>query len=206
MSLTTYAELLTSVAAWLKPNTTISAGETTLLADYVRMAEAEFNRTLIHPLMETTATLTITSGVATVPSDLLNVIKIQMTQAPYNEITPGQADLLEASTSYATNRYPTEYKWSGLEFHMNSPMSVSAAIKYRSAIPPLVTNSTNWLLSRFPDMYLFKSVLNGDTRLLDDEQLAVVNARMEKAEAQFNDWARLSHIGTLKMRPSAGVA
>lgn len=206
MSLTTYAELLTSVAAWLKPNTTISAGETTLLADYVRMAEAEFNRTLIHPLMETTATLTITSGVATVPSDLLNVIKIQMTQAPYNEITPGQADLLAASTSYATNRYPTEYKWSGLEFHMNSPMSVSAAIKYRSAIPPLVTNSTNWLLSRFPDMYLFKSVLNGDTRLLDDEQMAVINARMEKAEAQFNDWARMAHMGIIKTRPSAGVA
>lgn len=206
MALSTYAELLTSVAAWLKPNTTISAGETALMADYVRLAEAEFNRTIYHPFMETTDTLTITDGVAVVPSDLLNVIKIQMTQAPYNEITPGQADLLEASASYATARYPTEYKWSGLEFLMNSPMSVSAAIKYRAAIPALVSNSTNWLLSRFPDMYLFKSVLNGDTRLLDDEQMAIINGRMEKAEMQFKDWASLAHLGTIKMRPSAGVA
>ena len=206
MALSTFAELKTSVAAWLKPNTTIPSAETTLIADYIRMAEATFNRTLMHPLMEMEATLTVTSGSAPVPAELLNVITIQLTQAPYTIITPSQAPLLAATAGYAGSNSPSEYKWLGETFKFDTPMSVSAAIRYRRTIPALSDgNPTNWLLTRFPDMYLFESVLNGDTRLLDDEQMRVINARNERAQAEFNDWARLSHAGILKQRPSAGV-
>lgn len=206
MALSTFAELKTSVAAWLKPNTTISSAETLLIDDYIRMAEAKFNRTLIHSFMEAEDYLDVYEGVADVPSDLLNVITIQLTQAPYTIITPSQAPLLLATAGYASGAYPTEYKWSGDEFKFNTPMNVSAAIRYRRTIPALSSsNTSNWLLSRFPDMYLFESVLNGDTRLLDDEQMAVINARNDRAHDEFNDWARLSHMGILKPRPSAGV-
>lgn len=204
MALSTFAELKTSVQAWLKPNTTMPSGEVTLIDDYIRMAEAKYNRMLQHPFMETEATLTITDGVAEVPADLLNVIIIQMTQSPYTEIVPSQAPLLAATAGYASGNDPTEYKWSGDEFHFNTPKSVSAAIRYRRTIPALsVSNTTNWLLTRFPDMYLFDSVLNGDTRLLDDEQMSLINSRSEQAHFEFSNWARLSHMGTLKQRPSA---
>lgn len=206
MALSTFAELKTSVQAWLKPNTTMPTAEVTLIEDYIRMAEAKFNRTLMHPFMEKTDTLVIIDGYADVPSDLLSVIKIQMTQSPYSEITPAQTDLLDALVGFATGGNPTEYKWSGDQFVMNSPASVDAVIRYRRTIPALSSsNTSNWLLSRFPDMYLFESVLNGDTRLLDSEQLAVVNARNDRALAEFNDWTRLSHSGVIKFRPSAGV-
>jgi hypothetical protein len=206
MALSTFAELKTSVQAWLKPNTTMPSPEVTLIDDYIRMAEAKFNRTLMHPLMEMEATLTITSGSAPVPAELLNVITIQLTQAPYRIITPSQAPLLAATAGYAGSNYPSEYKWLGETFKFDTPMSVSAAIRYRRTIPALsVSNTSNWLLSRFPDMYLFESVLNGDTRLLDDEQMTIINARNDRALDEFNDWARLSHAGVLKPRPSAGV-
>lgn len=207
MAITTYAELLTAVQRWLKPNTTLEQPEIDLMADYVALAESNFNRVLFHGFMEVEATLTITNGVASVPADLLNVILIQMTQSPYNEITPSQAPLLAATAGYATGKAPDEYKWSGDDFKFNSPMSVSAAIRYRRTIPALsISNTTNWLLTRFPDMYLFQSVLHGDTRLLDDEQMKVVNGMYEKSLAEFTDWSRLAHMGTYKARPSAGVA
>lgn len=207
MSITTYSELLTSIAGWLKPNTTLEASETALMADYVTLSESDFNRTLYHPLMESETTLTFTNGVASIPADLLNVIMIQMTQSPYNELTPSQAPLLAATSGYASGIDPTEYRWVGSQFKANTYKSFSAAIRYRPTIPALtVSNTSNWLLARFPDLYLFQSVLNGDTRLLDDEQMAVINSRYERAMMQFNDWARLSHLGTIKVRPSAGVA
>lgn len=203
MGLATVAQLRLSVAAWLKPNTTIPSGETTLIDDYIAIAESHFNRTLMHPFMEATGTLAFVDGVADVPADLLNVIKIQTTQSPWTEITPAQTDMLAAATGYAGSVNAVEYKWSGEEFFLNTPMTVSAAIRYRRTIPALSDgNTTNWLLTRFPDMYLFQSVLNGDTRLIDDEQMAIISTRADRAQQEFDDWARLSHMGAIQVRPS----
>lgn len=200
MALTTYAELLTSIAAWMKPNTTLPAAETALIPDYVVLLEAEANRKLMHPKMEAVTTLTFTNGVANIPTGLRNVRKIQLTQSPFTILNPVDADIPAALTGFSTGS-PNGYKWTGTTIQLDTYASVSASIAYRKALTGLA-GGVNWLYQEHPDYYLFGSVLQADTRLIDNEQLDLCERRFDRINQQFDDMLRLQHMGVIQVRPS----
>lgn len=208
MAIPDYATLLLRVAAWLKPNTTLESAEVTLMADYVALAETHFNMTIRHPRMKAISSLSFVSGVASVPADLLDVEFIGMTQSPFTEIFPGNVDPIAVSSGYNLSNIPTKYEWVGEQFILDAPATISASLRYRPSLTPLSdVATTNWLLEHFPGLYLFRSVLEGDTRFMDTEQLDVINARYEQAMNAFENMARLSHAGRIQISSSSrGVA
>lgn len=203
MALTTYAELLTSLQAWAKPNTTLLAPEVTLMADYVRLFEAEMNKVLMHPRMDALDTLDIIDGRADIPDDLLNVKKIQLTQSPWTIMGIDDSDIPEATEGYSAGS-PTKYQWVGDEFIFNTSGDYTAGIRYRPTLPPL-SSAVNWLYQAHPDLYLFGSLVQAGIRFVDEDKLKLAQAQYDRGLMLFNNMAALNHAGALNVQPSMGV-
>jgi len=82
--------------------------------------------------------------------------------------------------------------------------TLNVELLYYQKIPDLATNSTNWLLTDAPDVYLYGALLHSAPYLADDARVAVW-AQMYSAAVQnvnnASEQARYSGSGmTLKVR------
>jgi hypothetical protein len=59
-------------------------------------------------------------------------------------------------------------------------------IVYRGNIPDLATNSTNWLLTLAPDLYLYGTLLEASPYIQNDERLAVWGSALVTVIDQLN--------------------
>lgn len=174
MALGTYAELQASIADWLK-----RTDMATVIPDFVKLAESRLNTILRVPQMETRATASLTGEYIAVPEDFLAVRSITI---------QGARDLaleyLAPKHFYATNRAnlsgsPCYYTILDEQFVFAPiPASGTVEIIYFRSLPALATNSTNWLLTAFPQCYLHGSLVQAYSYLRDDAQVA-------RSEAQF---------------------
>lgn len=205
MAITTFAELKTAILQWAKPNTTLTAGETALAATYVALCEAEINRRLNTPDMETTASLTITSGVATVPTGFRRAVKMSLTEEPYRDLTFYPVPPVAAASNYATGK-PVWYTRSGSSFIFHPPSSSTASLRYRRGLTGLSADGdTNWLLDDHPDIYLFGSLMQADVRFMDGEQLQMATVRFETAITQLREQTILENAALLQVKPTTVV-
>ena len=121
--------------------------------DYVRLAEAHFNRKIRHREMITSVDLTPTSNVCTIPSDYLHYIKVV-------EKGSIRRNLKFITTEASDELYPS--RPAGVASHFtiigNSltafPLSSNdIELTYRQKIPTLIDNDPNWLLTAMPNLY-----------------------------------------------------
>lgn len=127
------------------------------------LAETKFNRELRTREMEASTTLTPTSGVCTLPADYLEMRRIYIDSAVPVELEylpPEQFHLkypVLTNNGFSPSRYYTIEGGSILL----SDVSTSTAVKilYYQKIPALtIANTTNWLLTKHPDLYLAESL------------------------------------------------
>lgn len=175
MALATYSDLLTAVGAWLN-RTDLTA----TIPDFIRLAESEFNRVLRTVEMEATTSLTVTSGAVAVPADFLGVRSLYIANATLDYITPGEA-LEDASTGV-----PAYYTIIEGQFIFRPSQSTTATLYYSQSIPALtVSNTTNWLMTKHPDLYLFATLAQAEFYGWNDPRLPIVKARVEEIIAQI---------------------
>jgi hypothetical protein len=176
MALSTHANLLAAVAAWL--------GRSDLAAtipDFITLAENEFNRTLRTIEMEATTSLTIASGSVAVPADFLGVRSLYVANTILDYITPGEA-LEDDSTGS-----PIFYTIVDGTFKFRPAESGTATLYYYQAIPALTSgNTTNWLMTKHPDLYLFATLAQAEFYGWNDARLPLVKARTEEILEQIN--------------------
>lgn len=152
MTITTYAELKTAFgsAGWF-----LGRDMTTQVDEIIDLAEAYLNTKLRCRQMETTTDLTPTSNVCTLPDDYLEykrVVELASIRRRLNYITEDAADRL----------YPT--RASGLACHFTIygesllalPLSANdIELTYYAKVPALSdSNTTNWLLTAHPGIYV----------------------------------------------------
>ena len=205
--ISTYGELKTALAAWMKPTTTLESAETTSrIPEYIALFEAEANRTLRVRDMDTVSTsLAITTGSATVPTGLRQVISIVLTTDPYNEIRYLPPDQIERMDPTDTDE-PFYYSITGSTFIFYPPTTDTARLRYRRGLTPLsASDDTNWLLAKHPDAYLYGSLVNADRRLVDPERVGLVEPRYERVMQQIRDEFRSMHGTALYVQPSGFV-
>lgn len=119
----------------------------TLIDDFLVLTESALNYgdqpNELAPLrvreMETTATVTVTSGVGSLPDDFLEVIKVK---------DPGDTT---RNIEYAT----PEYTIIGSDLYC----TIDVSLTYYAKIPSITTNSTNWLLTKAPNAYLWGGLM-----------------------------------------------
>lgn len=175
MAITTYAELQTAIGDWLN-----RADLDQKIPDFIRLAESTLNDVLRSADMVTQSTaIAITSGRATLPADALEIVYAQVAASedePLEQITPQQLTMLRRTrTRNAAN--PRFYAIVGRDIVVTpTPASGSLDLDYYQRLPVLSdSNTTNWLLTDSPHIYLYTSLLHATPFLMDDARYAVFN-------------------------------
>jgi hypothetical protein len=151
MAITNYTELQTATLNWL--SRTGDTKLTTLAPDFILFAEAKMNRMLRTRQMETSATLTPTAGVASLPTDYISMRRAYInTSVPVElEYMPPEQFYLKFPVTAGGSKY---FTIEGETMVLADRGSTTVKILYYQQIPDLATNTTNWLLTAHPDLYL----------------------------------------------------
>jgi hypothetical protein len=199
MSITNYAELQASVASWL------NRGDlTTSIPDFITLAEAQLSTDLKTRAMEAKVTLSTVAGTKTValPTDMLEMRRLQVV-GTYNQPLSYRAPD-ELSIDFASNMsaQPIVFTVVGgnLELAPIPDAVYSLELTYQQRIPALTSvNTTNWLLTSWPNAYLYGSLLAATPFIMNDARIGVWAQLYSKAIESINgvDWYSGS---TMKVR------
>lgn len=140
MSISNYDELLSAVRDY-------TLRDDIPFDTFLRLAEAKINPMIKHYMQEKTTTLDIIENTATLPADYQEGRFVSVDDKPTFQ------------TGIDTNTFTQSevlYKQIGNTFEFLGEYEVpKAKLVYRAAIPKLTTTEpTNWLLTRFPNVYL----------------------------------------------------
>lgn len=187
MAISTYSELQTAIADYL-----IRDDLASVIPQFIEQAEASLNRLINNRRQETSATLTMTAGTATLamPVDLLEVRGLTITDGLASSLDV--ADLAYLSRFGTATGRPRFYCVSGSNFRFGPipDADYEVEIVYKQRIPTLsISAPANWLLSSHPDIYLMASLIEANTYLASDsrtplfaEKLAVALKSLEDAD------------------------
>lgn len=175
MAITTYSELQTAIISWSHRSDLAS-----IIPDFIALAEAKFQRYLRTRQMETASTLTPASGVVTLPTDYLELRRIYINTSTPTEleyIPPEQFYLKFPVTAGGSKYFTIE----GDSILLADRGSTTVKILYYAKIPDLATNSTNWLLTLAPDLYLYASMVELSDYIKNDGEITKWNAKAQEA-------------------------
>jgi len=173
MTIATYAELQTSIADFLNREDLTAA-----IPSFIRLAESRIDREVRHWRMEKRSVADLDAQYSAIPADFLQPIRLQITDLPTSEVAPiSTAQMLQLRTDRndRTGR-PTNYALTagGLELFPTPDQTYASSLVYYGRVPALsVSNTTNWLLTEAPDVYLYGALLHSAPYLKDDPRIAV---------------------------------
>lgn len=169
MAITTYSELQTALSDRIAFSG-FTAGQ---LQECIALAEAEMQRTLDTLDMVTqNASFSIASEYVSTPTGLLEVRDFYLNTDP-------KTILLSKSAGDLTNLYntgsgkPKFYSIQGAQFRFGPVPdgTYTATLTYLAKFTPLDgVNTTNWLLTAHPDVYLHGSLKHAGIRLQDPDK------------------------------------
>lgn len=188
MALATYSDLQTSIASWLaRPGDT---NITAVATDLIALFEARFQRNLRVRQMESRATTTISAQNTSLPSGWLGMRSLKYTDSggTDRQLMP-MAPQLVAQTYLTTMTGPPKVYWIvGSEFLVapTPDASYTAQMDYYSFSALSVSNTTNWLLTSHPDIYLFGSLTMAEAFIMDDQRVGMWKQMLEQAMQELH--------------------
>lgn len=165
MAISTYSELQQAVADWMN-----RSDLTAVIPNFIGNAEARLNRRIRCRAMETSSALSLNSdGQATLPADYLEwrFLTVATTPASVPEmVEPDSPEFQYKHRPYAPPQYCAIL---GSTIQVKPAYNGSATLYYYQKIPALsVSNTTNWLLTKSPEVYLYACLIEGAIYLRDE--------------------------------------
>ena len=205
MAIDSFANLKAEVSAYLN-RSDISDAQ---IENFVSLAEASFDRVIRVRDQIKRSTASISTQYIALPSDLLELYTIQLNTSPViglEQVTLAYAD--QVKPTLPSTGKPRYYTISGeqIEFLPTPDATYTIEIVYYSQILKLNsdTQTTSWLLSKNPDLYLFATLSQAEPFLMNDERIGVWNSFLEKGleELRLADEKAQTNTGTIMMRPA----
>jgi len=160
MALTNYTTLKASIANWLNRSDLTSE----IADDFIVLAEADFNSKLRVRKMITQSSFTIDSETEVLPTDFLQVrdffILSGNTKVPLRYMSPSQMDQVKGTS---TTGLPNSYTILGDNFRFSPKPdgSYTGIVNYYKKFSSLSsTNTSNYILSDHPAIYLYGSLFH----------------------------------------------
>lgn len=184
MSITNYSELQAAVAAWLK-----RSDLTERIPDFIRLAEIRLKSVVDLRTLETTADLLTTPSSATIalPSDYKSPLALWIADInPQETLT----QLLVQSMPFnETPNRPQYWCIDGGSIRFQCPANNAYPIKFRYAQLFELSdgNPSNYVLTEFPDVYLFGALFEAADFNFDDVNAAKWNAKFLDAVQRCNN-------------------
>ena len=173
MSITTYDELKASIANWLNRDDL-----TSVIPDFITLAEADLNRKLRHYKMVERVDAVLDSRYVQLPPDWLETMRFALPSGVSHRLEAITVDdMLEyREDNLNTSGRPKYYTHIGdaIEVYPTPDAEYDMQLTYYGQIPALSdSNSYNWLLQSDPDVYLYSALLQSAPYLQDDSRIQV---------------------------------
>lgn len=188
MALATFADLQSAVASWMD-RTDLTA----VIPDFIALFETTANAEL--PLRTrynlATATLTTVAGTATValPTDFLEAKSLVNQTDPKEVLEPFTATALYTQYTSGQIGRPRGFTYVGATLELAPVPDAAYALKlyyYQKALPLSAERTTNWLLTNFPNLYLFGSLVAAEAYLGTDPRLKLWGELYENLLAKLS--------------------
>lgn len=186
----TYNGLKASVADFLN-----RSDLTAVVPDFIAMAEAQINRRLmkdgpVRQMMGRSDT-TVNAEFIAVPSDFLGAKAIYLAPnyRPVEVVSPEEI-ILRKTLYPSEDGDPKIFAIVGGQFQFwpwISTGTFSGELTYWKSLPPLASNTTNWLLTSHPDIYLYTSLIQSAPYLRDDARLNVWSSIAESCLSDLSE-------------------
>lgn len=184
MALTTYTELKAAIADWIDRDDLTSQ-----IPDFITLAEAEFNRTLLVPEREANDTASTSGETLALPTDFWSLRSLYINTDPRTLLEQMSLGELRNTWGWQTTGKPQNFaiqKGSELVFGPSPDDTYTLYLNYYETIPALSgSNADNWLLLSHPDIYLFGSLLQAAMFMLDDKRVPVWQQKYGLAASQL---------------------
>ena len=205
MALTNYTGLKTSIADFLNRDDL-----TSVIPDFVALAEAQINRDVRHWRMEARSSgqQDPADEYMQIPADWVETIRLHLTGTGTSVVNLVSRDAMADKRAAQENAAgtPRMYTHANGQFQLFPTPDATTAFEllYYQKIPSLITNTDNWLLLEAPDVYLYGALLHSAPYLAEDARLAVwaqlYSAAVQRLNQTSED-AMFSGSGlTLKVR------
>jgi len=151
--ITNYATLKAAVADWLN-----RTDLTDQIPTFIQLAEAGLNRDMRIRPMVVRADATIDSQYTTLPLDYLEMTTLYLRTSPVTKLQFLTQEEMQLKKSQG---YPTS----------GTPRYFSVVGASMEVLPAPDSNTTNWLLTAHPDIYLWASLIASAPYLRDDGRI-----------------------------------
>lgn len=174
MALANYGELTSTIAEYLNRDDL-----TTTIPVFIVLAEAKFNRKIRTRQMLVREKAVPIGQYIALPDGFREPKNLQFNTnpvTPLDHVSPHRMD--ELRPDQPASGTPLYYTVLGSEIELlpapESTNTTPMEMTYYQDIPSLsATNTTNWLLTRHPDAYLYASLVEASPYLVDDERVAI---------------------------------
>jgi hypothetical protein len=213
MALTNYTQLQDAGANWLGGRTDL----TLRIPEFIVLCEAKLNRELFVRQMETRATTVVDTSTdepefIDLPDDFQSMRRVRLSSVdrkPLLSFLSGtQLDEYRFGTANDPGQ-PIFFTVIGSEIELAPTPGSDYTIEmvYRKNIPPLASNSTNWLLTLAPDVYLYGLLLESAPYIKEDERIQVWASGFSQAVDSLNKLGQTSafNAGPISMRISGAT-
>ena len=166
MALSTYSDLQTTVANFLHRSDIASE-----ISDFIKLAESDMQVRAKLSQWDTSATVSLTSGSGSLPSDFAAAISCNYgSQAGNLQFLP--KGVFAGYSLANTSGEPLYYTVEGSNLKVAPGATGDATLRYTARFTPLSsTATTNSLLTLFPDTYLYGALMHAATWEADDAAL-----------------------------------
>jgi hypothetical protein len=198
MAISTYSELRAAVADFLN-----RSDLTTAIPSFISLAEAALNRRLRSPEMVTRATVTIDAEYENRPADWMETIRYQVNTDPITVlgfVTPEEAIIQK--TKFSAAGTPMFFSTIGTQFqHVPAPDgSFTGELMYYGRIAGLSdSNTSNWLLTANPDIYLYATLVQSAPYLKEDERIGVWAGMLDRLMAEYEVAEQRAKTGSSRL-------
>lgn len=187
MSLATYSNLQTAMLDWMG-RTGDASPMASRVTDCIALFEARVRREFRYRQMLGTQILAVANQYVDLPTDFLEMKNIYLQTTPTTELKEVGIDAIRLLFNEASLNVPSHFAIVGSQI-LFAPVpagAYSAQITYYSFTGLSNSAPTNWLLTSYPDVYLFGALVEAQSFVSNANAVVAWEARYTKAVGEMN--------------------
>ena len=193
-TITNYSTLKSTIADYLN-----RADLTSQIETFIQFAEADLNTRLRCREQIVRAEATSSAEYVQLPADWLEAINLHIVggQQPLRYVTLDEADIINKEQIYTAPHFYSLMN-GAIEIIPEPSDDIDIEMIYYAKITSLSdVNTTNWLLTKAPDVYLYGALTHAAPFLMDDQRIAVfAQIYLARVQALQDESQKSLHSGS----------
>ncbi len=184
MALSNYSDLVSAVGDWLARSDLAARSP-----DFIALAEARINRELRVREMLDQVSSSVSEQTIALPSDFLEVYRLTLDTENDVPLEYRPIEDSELRVAGLTSGQPMWFSILGddIQLYPAPDGTYDYTLDYYARVPALTSSATtNWLMTKAPDLYLFGALCEAESFLQNDERIAIWEAKFQAAKRSLN--------------------